>query len=144
MRFLGIKLWPLIIPALIAVLFVALGIWPGEAIRSYQMERNEAKPVLLVSLDENPRQWWEKGTGYQSRNSPPTKHGDWVEIAPATDGLSRWRVAGAYEHGKRTGRWTVHRNGELVRESFFTDGRLIRVIEWTNGKKVEVTGGSPK
>ena len=138
MKLLGIKLWPLIIPILIALLFVVLGIWPGPAIRSYNLERKTAKPILLASLDESVRNWKEEGTGYQSRNGPLIKKGEWVETAEATDGLSYWRCEGEYKNGKRAGRWTIRRDGELVRESFFRNGRLVRVIEWVNGKKVEI------
>jgi len=144
MRFLGIKLWPLIIPILIAVLFVALGIWPGEAIRTYTLKREEAKPILLASLDEEVRSWTEKGTGYGSKNAPPVKHGEWVEVSEGRGGRPRLRCAGEYKRGKRTGRWTIRRNGKLVRESFFKDGRLVRVIEWINGEKVEITGRNSK
>lgn len=131
------KIGTFLIPIAIALVLVALGVWPGKAIRSYRFATLSAKPRLMTGLIGEECRWEEKGEGYQSRNGPPIRHGPWEEVAKLP-GPVVWRCEGEYEDGRREGRWTVERNGELVRETFFRDGRLVRIVEWKDGQSVEV------
>jgi len=121
-----LRLWTLVIPLLIAVVFVWLDIWPGKAVRIFHNVTHQSKRELIGEFGEDDWEWFEKGEGYMNRRKEMTRHGKWIETS--RDQFSgMWRCEGEYRNGYRDGRWVVTRNGELFREFIFDDGKLIEV-----------------
>ena len=122
-----LKLWTLIIPLAIVLLFVALDIWPGKAIREFNVLSVRSNRELVGAFGEEDWEWKESGEGYRHDESRFVRHGRWTETH--TDPFSgTWVCEGEYDRGLRDGRWTVTRNGEVFREFVFDDGRRVKVI----------------
>lgn len=121
-----IKLWTLVIPFIIGLVFVWLDIWPGKAVRTFSNITYQSKKELIGEFGGDDWEWFEKGKGYLNRNKKIVRHGKWVEAT--RDRFSgTWRCEGEYNEGYRDGKWVVTRNGELFREYIFKDGKLIKI-----------------
>ena len=120
-----IKFWTLLIPLAIGIIFVALDIWPGKAVRSYRLETKRSNRELVGAFGEDDWEWVERGKGYQSRKGEMVRHGRWIETC--RDQFSgTWRCEGAYKKGYRDGKWTVFRNDEFFREYILKKGKKIK------------------
>ncbi|MFH1038229.1 MAG: hypothetical protein V1789_06125 [PVC group bacterium] len=122
-----LKLWTLLIPLVIGALFVALDIWPGKAIRLYQLRVTRSNRELIGEFGEDDLEWTVEGEGYQNRKGKMFPHGRWVETC--RDSLAgTWRAEGGYRNGNRDGKWVVTRDGEFFREFLFEDGKAVKIL----------------
>ncbi len=123
----GLRLWTLLFPLAIVLLFVSLDIWPGKAIRMFKVRTVKSNRELVGAFGEEDWEWAEAGEGYQHDRTRYVRHGRWTETH--TDPFSgTWVCEGEYRRDLRHGRWTVRREGELFREFVFKDGRPVKVI----------------
>jgi hypothetical protein len=121
-----LRLWTLVIPLAIGIVFVWLDIWPGKAVRIFRRITHQSKQELIGEFGEDDWEWSEKGHGYVKHKKELVRHGKWVETT--RDQFSgTWQCEGEYEDGYRDGSWVVTRDGELFREYIFDEGRLVRV-----------------
>jgi len=120
------RLWTLVIPLIIGVVFVWLDIWPGKAVRIFRVVTYQSKRGLVGEFGEDDWEWFEKGKGYLNGKKEMVRHGKWVETC--RDQFSgTWRCEGEYDDGYRDGRWVATRNGELFREYTFDEGKMIKI-----------------
>ncbi len=123
-----LKLWTLLIPLALVIIFVSLGIWPGKAIRSYQLQVIRSNRDLIGDFGEDDLKWTIEGEGYQNRKGKMVPHGRWIETC--RDPLSgTWRAEGNYRNGERDGKWVVTRNGEFFREFLFDNGKTVKILQ---------------
>ena len=121
-----LRLWTLVIPLMIGIVFVWLDIWPGKAVRIFRITTHQSKQELIGEFGEDDWEWFEKGKGYMNHKKEMVRHGEWIETA--RDQFSgAWRCEGEYEDGYRDGIWVVTRNGKLFREFIFDGGELIKI-----------------
>ncbi len=120
-------MWTLLIPMAIVLIFVSLDIWPGKAIREFNVRTVRSGRELVGAFGEDDWEWQESGAGYRHDATHFVRHGSWTETH--TDPFSgTWVCQGDYRKDRRHGRWTVTRNGELFRTFIFDEGRMIKLI----------------
>ena len=98
-----LRLWTLVIPLIIGVIFVWLDIWPGKAVRTFRVVSYQSKKGLIGEFGEDDWEWFEKGKGYLNGKKEMVRHGKWVETC--RDQFSgAWRCEGERSEERRVGK----------------------------------------